>query len=160
MDARKIVVCASGNEVWTLQALHLACTLARDTQATLELIKMVPVQHPGWLNSDFGYMNFTYSDEERLAAYQQIAEDYSVLLSICLFQYSDLADAIGQAVEESEAKTAFATLPPYQSTWWRKFQLYRLEHKLKKHGCTVYTLEKSPHSPEWPAYIQVAPAHR
>src|SRR5262245_49339568 len=96
---------------WTMAALHLACALARSTEAAITLVKMVPVQHISWLGTEFGYQNLTMREHDELAAYQTTAEDYGVLLNKELFQYMTLPDAIADAAEYCGAQVVFATLP-------------------------------------------------
>src|SRR5689334_9925541 len=89
---------------WTMAALHLACALARSTDAEIALVKMVPVQHISWLGTEFGYQNLTVHDHDELSAYQATAEDYGVLLNKEMFQYMTLPDAIADAAEYFDAQ--------------------------------------------------------
>ncbi len=119
---------------WTLEALHRACPLAFEEHGAIALVKMVPVQHLGWLGTEFGGMNFTDRERAELRDYEATIEDCGVAFSSVVFQYATLADAIVQAAEYVEASVVFATLPKSIIPYWRQFQLGRLRNSLARHG--------------------------
>src|SRR5690349_12479385 len=83
-----------GEPQWTSKALHLACTVARANSCDLTIVKMVPVDHPGWLGTELGNRHFTTADQDRLRDYSITAEDYGVQFAVDLYQYVILSDAI------------------------------------------------------------------
>jgi hypothetical protein len=94
---------------WTLDATHLACQIARVTGAEIVFIKMVSVQHIGWLGTELGYVDFTEEDYNNLQDYAATAEDYSVPCAIQRFQYITFVEGISQAAEYFGARLIFAT---------------------------------------------------
>jgi hypothetical protein len=122
---------------WTIRAVHAACHLARKLDATIVLVKMVAVQHVGWLGTELGYLSFTALEQAEMDEYVEIIEEYAVDYSACVFQYVSLDQAIVQMVEQAEAQVAFATLPPSIIPSWRKFQLQRLGLRLGRHHCQL-----------------------
>jgi len=94
---------------WTLEATHTACQIARSTRAEIVFVKLVPVQHIGWLGTDLGYRAFTTSDYANLQEYASIAEDYGVANIVQAFQYATLVEGIVQTAEYFDAQLVFAT---------------------------------------------------
>jgi hypothetical protein len=119
---------------WTLDSLHRACRLARETNAEIALVKMVPVQHIGWLGTEFGNMNFTSREQSELRDYEATLEDYDVPYSSHVFQYATLAEAISEAADYVDAQIVFATLPKSIIPFWRQFQFWGLRNRLTRSG--------------------------
>ncbi|KAB2867571.1 MAG: hypothetical protein F9K46_00020 [Anaerolineae bacterium] len=115
---------------WTLDALHCACLLARNTGTPIVLVEMIPVQHPTLLGTDFGYMNFSHQDEASLRDYQATIEDYGLEFTTLLFQYMDLPSGIAQAAEHVHAQIVFAHIPDSIIPLWSKFQRWLLNRQL------------------------------
>ena len=110
-----------------------ACVLARQRSANIALVKMVPVQHLGWLGTDLGYLNLSEKDYREIADYEATIEDYGVLFSTELFQYATLADALLQCADHLEAQVVFATLPKSILPFWRSYQLRGMRRGLAQH---------------------------
>jgi hypothetical protein len=111
MNTKQTIMIQISDHEWTLEALHYACLLARNTSATIALVQMIPVQHLSWLGTDFGYINVTPDEQSNFAEYQVAIEDYGVEFTPLLFQYDSLAEAIAQAAEHVDAQIVFAKLP-------------------------------------------------
>src|SRR2546428_56721 len=120
MDTQSIMVQITDRR-WTLAAMHLACALARPCGAEVALVKMVPVQHVGWLGTDLGYLRLTLDDRKDMTDYETITEDYGVPSSRHFYQYATLPGAIVDAAEYVNAGVVFATLPTSIIPFWRKF---------------------------------------
>lgn len=128
---------------WTLQAVHLACAVARTNGYHILLVKMVPVSHVGWLSTEFGYQHFTIEDRRLLQECAITAEDYGISSTMKLFQYVTLSDAIVDAASQFDPRIVFATLPHYKLPYWRKFLIWRMRHGMERQQRLLYTLEES-----------------
>jgi hypothetical protein len=148
---RLIIMVQIADHQWTLDALYRACLLARDMNAEVALMKMVPVQHLGWLGTEFGNMNFTAKERSELHDYEATAEDYGVPCSTHVFQYATLPEAISQAADYVKAHIVFATLPQSIIPFWQHFQLWGLRNRLTHNGRELFDPNKpwmaEPH--EW-----------
>src|SRR5436305_12329422 len=94
---------------WTMVAMHLAAALARNTGTELILVKMAPVQHLGWLGTEFGSPTLSRQDCEEIRDYEATAEDYGVPLSKQVFQYVFLPEALSDAADYFGVGIVFAT---------------------------------------------------
>ncbi len=119
---------------WTLEALHCAGRMAREQSAKIALVKMIPVQHLGWLGTDMGYLNLSEQDEQEIADYAATLEDYGVEYDFYPFQYATLADALVQAADYLHARVVFATLPASRIPFWRSYQLHDLNRHFARDG--------------------------
>lgn len=138
----KIMVCLSKDKQWTAKAVQLACGLAKDIQAEIVLVKMIPVDHLSWLNSEAGYAHLQEDDFMEAACFGRICTDDGVAVSFLPFQYYTLADAIVDAADYLNAGAVFATLPPSLVKPWHRFQMKSLEHHLNAHRHSLYALDK------------------
>jgi hypothetical protein len=132
----RIMVCLAESE-WTQEAIYQACILARKTDGELALVKMVTVQHLGWLGTEFGNIHITQRDRQVTQEYKATAEDYGVTAIIHYFQYVTLDEAIVQAANHVKADTVFATLPTSLIPYWRRLQLYILRERLTQENCVL-----------------------
>ena len=147
------------DRAWTMDALHLACAMARSTEAGITLVKMIPVQHLSWLGTEDGYRNLTQQDWDNLSSYRATAEDYGVCLSLEPFQYVTLPEAISDAAEYFDAQTVFATLPKYTIPYVRRFHMWTLQRRLARQHRRFYSLERptGPTSLEWSPSVLIQP---
>jgi hypothetical protein len=122
------------DRAWTLEALDSACWLARQTGAAIALVKMVSVQHPGWLGTELGYLNYSVQDRLDLAAYRDTIEDYGLSFTVHLFQYVTLVNALVQAAEQVKAQVVYATVPTSIIPYWPEFQGWLLRRNLSRQG--------------------------
>jgi len=129
-----IMVQIADDPAWTREALHCAALMARDQSAKIALVKMMPVQHLGWLGTGLGYLNLSHQDEQELADLAVTLEDYSMDFDFYPFQYATLADAIGQAAEYLDAQVIFATLPKGIIPFWRAYQVRGLRRHFARDG--------------------------
>jgi hypothetical protein len=131
-----------GEPDWTSKALHLACTIARANSCALTFVKMVPVDHPGWLGTELGNRHFSTADRALLRDCSNTAEDYGVPCAVDQFQYVILSDAVLDAAEYFDAHLTFATLPHYRLPLWRNFLMWRLHRQFEARARLFYTLEE------------------
>lgn len=136
------MVCLSKDKQWTAKAVQMACGLAKNTQAEIVLVKMIPVDHLSWLNSEAGYAHLQEDDFTEAAYFGRICTEDGVAVSFLPFQYYTLADAIVDAADYLNAHAVFATLPPSLVKPWHSFQLWSLEHHLNARSRHLYQLDK------------------
>lgn len=134
MPTESVIFVQIADRAWTLEALHCACLLARHTSARIALVKMIPVQHPGWLGTEAGYMNFTPAEQADFSDYQATIEDYGVAFSALTLQYVTLAEALIQAAEYVNAQVVFARIPEYGIPLWTRFQCWALQRAFARQG--------------------------
>jgi len=144
---------------WTLQALHLACAMSRNYKADVTLVRMLPVQHIGWLGTDYAHTPPTPEEYRHLQQYQATAHDYGVELSVIPMQYISLKEALVDAANELDAMAVFATLPRSGVSYWRKFQSWDMQRHLAAHHRMLYTLEQPSTNVERVPSIAI-PAHK
>jgi hypothetical protein len=137
MDSQTLIMVNIGNRTWTMEALHCACLTARTTSARIALMKMVPVQHPGFLGTDFGLINFSKQDQQDMEDYEATMNDYGIEFSSHLFQYTTLGDAISQAALEIKADIVFATLPRSVIPLWHSLKMHWLRGHLAHNHCEL-----------------------
>ena len=126
MNTKPTFVVQIADREWTLEALHCACLLARNTSAQIALIKMIPVPHAGWLGTEWGYMKFTDQDEADFTDYQATLEDYGVEFAPLLFQYITLAEAMADVAVYVNAQIVFAKIPESIIPFWTTVQRWLL----------------------------------
>lgn len=112
MPIRSILI-VLGDHAWTVQAMHLACAMARDNGAVVFIVKMLRVNHPLLLGDVAGYVNYTASDRTALQECAATAEDYGVSFREHVCTYADYAAAVAGVAEQLDAAVVLA--PPYHS---------------------------------------------
>jgi hypothetical protein len=132
MSTKSVIMVHLSDREWTLEALHCASLLARNTSATLALVKLVPVEHLGWLGTEFGYMNFTHQEQTEFADFQATVEDYGIEFTPVLFQYMTLVEGIAQAAGYVDAQKVFAHVPASIIPFWTRFQRWQLKRQLAR----------------------------
>jgi hypothetical protein len=152
---KKIMVQVT-NKQWTMQALHLACAMAQNSETTISLVRFMEVGHPSYLGTDMGNIAPTPQEYWELREYQATAEDYAVVLEMCSIQCLSPLDVIVQAADELEANVVFAHIPESAIPYWRRFQLWNLERSLKSQGRQLYTLDKPANVTDWVPSVTVS----
>jgi len=122
----------------TLAALHAACSLAQANKGDVALLNLIPVNHPGWLGSEWGNLNFTDKDRDMLKEYQCLAESYGVHIQLSTLQAVSSVDAIVWAAECVNAEIVFAHLPPSIIPFLRRWKAWQLRRRLKQLECGLY----------------------
>lgn len=152
-----IVVQMSARQ-WTLQAMHLACAMARNTHARLVLLHLRPIKNPALLGSDVGLTAPTDSEYDDLDEYKMVAEDYGVSLIVQPMAYESWVDALVQTAEYLNASVVFAHPSEETNIVWRRFQQWQqwnLRRQLESHNCHLYTLDTPVQSEEWTPSISL-----
>jgi len=152
---KKIMVQVA-NKSWTMEALHLACAMARGGDTTISLVRFMEVGHPSYLGTNMGTIAPTPQEYQDLREYQDTAEDYGVELEVRSIQCLSPLDAVAQAAEELEADVVFARIPEHPIAYWRKFQVWNLARSLKGQRCQLYTLDQPADVNEWVPSVMVS----
>jgi hypothetical protein len=147
------IMVAAGERKWTLEAMHLACALARNTGKEIVLVKLISVSQPSYLGANFANWGYTAEDQVQVRDFTHTAEDYGVNLSLTVFEYIDFVPGLVQAAEHADADVVFATLPDSVIPYWRRLRLWDLRRQLKAR--TLYTLDRDTTIPEWKPSITV-----
>ena len=132
----KTIMVQMADEQWTMEAMHLACALARNTQSRLVLLYLVMANHPGLLG--WGMSPPTTDEQDRIEVYAEVAEDYGVEFAMQPMQFISLTEALAQAVDLLDARVLFAYISPGRIPLWSRFQLWNLKRQLGT--CHLYTL--------------------
>ena len=151
----KKIMIQVADERWTMEALHLACAMARDGESVISLVRFMEVGHPSYLGTNMGYIAPTQQEYRELQEYQATAEDYGVELDVCSIQCLSALDVIAQAAHELEADVVFVRVPESSIPSWRKMQRWTLERSLKGQHCQLYTLDQPANVTEWVPSVTV-----
>jgi len=128
---------------WTMEALHLACGLARRQGVYITLLRLIPVQ-PHWLGTDYGWAIESFHEWKNMSEYRATAEDYGVELVVQPMQYISFHDAVIQVVSFLKAAVVFVHIPSSSFSWWDRFRIRGLERRLAKVNCHLQTLDTIP----------------
>lgn len=134
---------------WTMQAMHLACAMARSTQSTVTLLHLMPVHNIGLLGTPLGISAPSVEEQNLIATCREIAEDYGVEAELLPMQYYTLYDALAQATDYVDAYALFANLTKNPLNLWRKYRLWSLHQQLAAVGCKLYTLDQPTNTKDW-----------
>lgn len=142
-------------ENWTMQALHLACALARNSNSEVVLLRLMQVQNPNLLGTSFGGHSPNDQEYENLQEYAATAEDYGVSLVIQPMQCISALDAIVDAAEQLDTVVVFAQVLESRIPYWRRFQVWNLERRLRNQRRQLFTLDQPFDHIEWTPSITV-----
>ncbi|MCC6804407.1 MAG: hypothetical protein IT319_16105 [Anaerolineae bacterium] len=126
---------------WAEAALHLACAVARTSDADLILLRLIQPQHYSWLGTPFGF-ELSAKDSERVWRYKAIAASYGVELRLQSMQYVTLIGALVEAAEMYQAQAVFACIPESILPMWHQYQVWDLRRQLERLGCALHTLDQ------------------
>ena len=130
MAGKPTLMVQIADRAWTLDAVHCACRMARQTPADIALVTLIPVQHIAWLGTDWGHMNFSEQQFHDLEDYRATVLDYGLSCKTVCFQYSDFFGALAEAAEDCDAQVVFAHLPGTRIPARRRFLLWLLNRRL------------------------------
>jgi len=128
---------------WTLQALHLACAMARTQGGEIVLVRFISVPHPSYLGSAFGDVPPSGDECQMLKECAATAEDYGVELSIRSMQCINTLDALVDAAEQLDADAIFAHIPKNRVPYWQAFQLWNMRRRLARAFRELFTLDNA-----------------
>jgi hypothetical protein len=126
----KTILVQMSERQWTMPALHLACALARDTNAQIYLLQCMQVAHPSYLGTQFGYSLPTSQEYGDRDEYKATAEDYGATLTIQLMQCLTPMEGLIDAANQLDADAVFAYVPKCWLPYWQTFQKWTLQHRL------------------------------
>jgi hypothetical protein len=134
----KTVMVQMADKQWTMEAMHLASALARNTGSKLLLLHLSLANNPGLLG--WGIPAPTASEHCLIREFASVAEDYGVAFSVQPMQFVSLNEALVQVVELCKVQVLFAHIPPSNIPFWRQFRLWNLKRQLG--NCRLYTLDE------------------
>jgi hypothetical protein len=135
------------DDVWTTQAVHLACAMARKSAASgagsVALLRLIPAQHVRSLGFMQGADPIDPALAARLDSYAMIAAQYGIEITLNTMQYEALDEALAQAVEQLGASALFAPRPQAWLGLWSKFQIWTLKRMLSAQHCEWHSLQNN-----------------
>lgn len=132
MNTSPILLVNIADHAWTLEAIHCACQMARRTGGSIALVKLVAVQHPSWLGTDLGYIQFSQDERAAMDEYIATLEDYGVEHTLTVIQYITFTDALAAAADVLNASTVFGALPRTMIPFWQAYQRWALRHRFER----------------------------
>jgi hypothetical protein len=130
MNTQPVVMVQVSDAAWTRDALHRACTFARQQNASIVLVQMIAVNQLAFIGTEFGMLYQTTEEKIAFAEYQATIEDYGIPFRAVTFQYFSLGDAIVEAAQNAEASWVFAHLPHSVIPLWDRVQAWSLRRGL------------------------------
>ena len=121
-----IILVVTGDHDWTLQAVHLAAAMARETGAAVHLIEMVAVNRVDLLGDGLDESPLSYARLDALSEYTAVIDGYRIPVAVTTFAYSDYVGGLLSAAEQSGAGVVFAPAPggaPAFLAAWRGWYL-------------------------------------
>jgi hypothetical protein len=139
----KTVLVQIADQPWTMQAMHLACALARNTGGSVVLLRLMQVRTAYLLGSDLGIASPTDAEMDAISEYSMVAEDYGVKITLQPMEYESFSVAVVQAAEHFNAIALFASLPDNPISIWKRFQSWNIRRQLNAQKCQFFTLTQS-----------------
>jgi hypothetical protein len=116
--------------LWTMHALRSACRMARDYQTDVTLLRLIPVQHVGWLGTELVEPHLPGGEYEALRSYLNIAQGFETTLNVQSMQYVSLGDALVDAAHYLDAVAVFAPPPQSKNRLLQKLQTWNFQRRL------------------------------
>ena len=123
-----IILVVTGDHDWTLQAVHLAAAMARETGAAVRLVEMVAVNRVDLLGDGLEESPLSYTRLEALREYAAAIDGYGIPVAVTTFAYADYVGGLLSAAEQNGARVVFAPAPggsPAFLAAWRGWYLRR-----------------------------------
>lgn len=128
------ILVITGEPNWTRRAVHLAAAAAREADAGVTLLHMVPVAHLEYLGAGAREALLSFAEFDALNEYAATVAAYGVAVGVELFEYSDYAGGVVCAAEHFDATAVFAVAP---GGWLGRPRLWGLRRGLRR---PLYTL--------------------
>jgi hypothetical protein len=126
------IIVVIGDRSWTLQAMHLACTIARDNSGLVVVVKMVRVNNPVLLGDASGLVHYSSHDRHALQECEATAEDYNVPFRLQVCTYADYAAGLAAVADQLDAALLFVPPPQSRLQPWNRFQTWHLHHIINR----------------------------
>jgi hypothetical protein len=139
----KTILVQMSDRQWTMPAVHLACALARTSDAKIILLYFTQVPHPSYLGTQFGYTPPSQQEYTDIDEYHATAEDYGIEMSLQIMQCMTPLDALPAAAEQLNADAVFAYVPQSRFPYWRKFQKWVLQRRVSTVTRQLFILDKA-----------------
>lgn len=140
------ILVVTGEHAWTLQALHLAAAMARETGASLLLVECVRVSHLEYLGLGLREALLPYDRLSALHEYSAAVRDYGVEVAVAPYEYTDYVGGLLSAVEQVGPLAVFAPAPRGRSPLLAAVRLWHLRRALRR---PLYTLSESDGAAVW-----------
>ena len=128
------------NRAWTMQAMHLACAIARSNNTRVVLLRLVPVP-VSYLGTGFGVFEPNSREQWEIEEYLATAEDYQVACSLQSMPSIGDLGAIADAARQLDAAVVFAHVPQAWIPLWHRFLVWRFRRTIAHSNRRLFTLE-------------------
>lgn len=126
---------------WTMNALHDACSAARINGDKIILLRMMHVNNPGFLGSEYAYLAPDRQEMGDIHAYETLIEDYGVQATLSNIQYITRVECLIEIATAKQASVLYAKPAASWLGWWTRWQQRRLNNGLISAGITLVTLQ-------------------
>lgn len=155
----KIILVQLSDHQWTRPVVHLASALARTMNAKVILLYLMPVAHPSYLGTPFGYTPPTQQQYAEIDDYAATAEDYGIEISLQVMECLTPLEALPDAVEQLEADAVFAYVPESRIPYWQRFQKWMLQRRMAKTHRQLFIPDRPQHNTDRLPTIVVRPVY-
>lgn len=132
------ILVVAGEPGWTMQALHLAAAMARETGGAIILVEMVAVSRIQSLGAEPGETLLPLARMEALRQYADTVDSYGIPLTVTTFQYTDPIGGLLSACEQANAAAVFAPAPGGALSFVATARRWYLRRALRR---PLYTLD-------------------
>ena len=132
------ILVVTGEPTWTMQALHLAAAMARESGAAILLVEMTPASHIQSLGADPDETLLPLARMEALRQYADTVESYGIPLTVTTFQCADPIGGLLSACEQADAAAVFAPAPGGALSFVAAARLWYLRRALRR---PLFTLD-------------------
>lgn len=126
---------------WTKAAVEVAARRAKEIGAEIALVEMIAAERLAWQGIEAKDYQFSPSERDNIKAYRAIAAHYGVSVSVHVYKYESLTQAIAHAADDLDAESVFVTLPHTLIPFMHERQVLQLNHLLEEHYHHLFTLE-------------------
>lgn len=105
------ILVITGAPEWTRRAVHLAAAAAREADAAVALLHLVPVAHLEYLGAGAREALLNPAEFDALSDYTATVAAYGVAVHVELFEFSDYTGGVLSAAEQHDAAAVFAAAP-------------------------------------------------
>jgi hypothetical protein len=144
---------------WTMRAMHLACAMARSSDAQVLLLVLSRVPSPFLLGAEIAMMRPTPRELAALHDCAHIANEYGVALRVEPMQYDTIGGAIAQAVVEYEAVAAFVQMPHSRMPFADRLERWSIQRQLRACGFRLSLIAESAQDVAWVPTMKMKNAH-